>query len=230
MSASIRDSARRRFAALLRRDLRLAARRAGQAILPLFFLFAVVVLVPLGVGPGPNLLATMAPGMIWVAALLGSLLSLDQLFRPDLDDGTLEQWFVGDGSGMAELCARLLSNWLVTGLPIVVFSPLAAVMLNLPDAALPTLVLSLAIGTPALTLLGALGAALTLSSRGAGALLAVLVFPLLVPLVIFATGAVSLAADGMAPDAHLGLLAALTILGVTLAPMAIRAALEINLE
>lgn len=220
--------------ALLQRDLRLAVRRGGESLLPLLFLFAVIILVPLGVGPGPNLLAAIAPGMVWVAALLASLLALERMFRPDLDDGTLEQWFVGDtsmtGGVIGRVFARLLGHWLVTGVPVIVFSPLAAQMLYLPDAALGTLVISLVIGTPALSLVGGLAAALTLSTRGGGVLLSILVFPLVVPVLIFATGAVSMAAGGLNPDAHLGLLAALTILLLTLAPMAIAMALRLNLE
>ncbi|MBY6203770.1 heme exporter protein CcmB [Halomonas denitrificans] len=223
-------SALREARALLVRDLRLAFRRIGQTLLPLFFLFAVVVLIPLGVGPGPDLLARLSGGMIWVAALLASLLALEHLFRPDYDDGSLEQWFVGNREGYLAVYVRLLAYWLVTGLPVVLFSPLAGLMLNLPAPALGTLVASLAIGTPALTLIGALAAALTLTTRGAGALLAILVFPLVVPLLIFAAGAVQLAADGFAPGAHLGFLGAFTIVCLTLAPIGIRAALKMNLE
>lgn len=216
--------------ALFRRDMKLAFRRLGESLLPLFFLFTVIVLIPLGVGPGPNLLARMAPGMVWVAALLASLLALEHLFRPDLEDGTLEQWFVGDQPVYARVLARLLSHWLITGLPVIVFAPLAAEMLHLPRHALGTLIASLVIGTPALSLLGGLAAALTLSTRGASVLLSILIFPLIVPLVIFATGAVSMAADSLNPNAHLGLLAAFTILSLTLAPIGIAAALRMNLE
>lgn len=220
--------------ALLARDLRLAVRRSGESLLPLMFLFAVIILIPLGVGPGPNLLAAMAPGMIWVAALLASLLALEHLFRPDLDDGTLEQWFVGGepvySRVLALVLARLFSHWLITGLPVIVFSPLAAQMLYLPGEALGTLLLTLIVGTPALSLVGGLAAALTLTTRGAGVLLSILVFPLIVPVLIFATGAVSMAADGLNPGAHLGLLAAFTILALTLAPVAIVGALRLNLE
>ena len=216
--------------ALLVRDLRLAVRRGGESLLPLFFLFAVIILIPLGVGPGPNLLAAIAPGMIWVAALLASLLALERLFRPDLEDGTLEQWFVGGGPVYALVFARLFGHWLITGLPVIVFSPLAAHMLYLPAEALSTLVVTLIVGTPALSVLGGLAAALTLTTRGAGVLLSILVFPLVVPVLIFATGAVSMVADGMEPTAHLGLLTALTIFSITLAPVAIAAALKLNLE
>ena len=216
--------------ALFRRDMKLAFRRLGESLLPLFFLFTVIVLIPLGVGPGPNLLARMAPGMIWVAALLASLLALEHLFRPDLEDGTLEQWFVGERSVYRRVLARLFSHWLITGLPVILFSPLAAEMLHLPLHALGTLIISLLIGTPALSLLGGLAASLTLSTRGASVLLSILIFPLIVPLVIFATGAVSMAADSLDPNAHLGLLAAFTILSLTLAPIGIAAALRMNLE
>ena len=216
--------------ALFRRDLTLAFRRLGESLLPLFFLFTVIVLIPLGVGPGPTLLARMAPGMVWVAALLASLLALEHLFRPDLDDGTLEQWFVGSDSVYGRVMARLFSHWLITGLPVIVLSPLAAEMLHLPHRALDTLIISLIIGTPALSLLGALAAALTLSTRGASVLLSILIFPLIVPLVIFATGAVAMDADSLDPSAHLGLLGAFTILTITLAPIGIAAALRMNLE
>ncbi|MEX2498170.1 MAG: heme exporter protein CcmB [Wenzhouxiangellaceae bacterium] len=224
------ESRTRAASALFRRDMKLAFRRLGESLLPLFFLFTVIVLIPLGVGPGPNLLARMAPGMVWVAALLASLLALEHLFRPDLEDGTLEQWFVGEQSVYARVLSRLFSHWLISGLPVIVFAPLAAEMLHLPHHALGTLIVSLVLGTPALSLLGGLAAALTLSTRGASVLLAILIFPLIVPLVIFATGAVSMAADGLDPDAHLGLLAAFTILSLTLAPIGIAAALRMNLE
>lgn len=224
------QTAGRPIAALFRRDIKLAFRRLGESLLPLFFLFTVIVLIPLGVGPGPNLLARMAPGMVWVAALLASLLALEHLFRPDLEDGTLEQWFVGTDSVYSRVLARLFSHWLITGLPVIVFSPLAAEMLHLPHHALGVLILSLIIGTPALSLIGGLAAALTLSTRGASVLLSILIFPLIVPLVIFATGAVSMTADSLDPTAHLGLLAAFTILAATLCPFGISAALRMNLE
>jgi len=218
------------YRALFKRDIKLAVRRLGESLLPLFFLFTVIILIPLGVGPGPNLLARMSPGMIWVAALLSSLLALEHLFRPDLEDGTLEQWFVGEHMVLGRVWARLAAHWLITGLPVIVFSPLAAEMLHLPHHALGAMVLSLIIGTPALSLIGGLAAALTLSSRGASVLLSILIFPLIVPLVIFATGAVSMTADSLDPTAHLGLLAAFTILAMTLCPFGISAALRMNLE
>jgi len=219
-----------RMSALLRRDLRLALRHGGESLMPLIFLFAVIILVPLGVGPGPKLLASIAPGMIWVAALLASLLALEQLFRPDLEDGTLEQWWVGNDSPAALVLTRLFSHWLVTGVPVIVFAPLAAQMLYLPVQALPVLMLSLLIGTPILSLIGGLASALTLGTNRGSVLLSILVFPMVVPVLIFATGAVAAAAEGYPARAHLGLLGALLILAVTLAPLATTAALRLNIE
>ncbi|NBB92047.1 MAG: heme exporter protein CcmB [Gammaproteobacteria bacterium] len=220
-----------RMTALLRRDLRLALRHGGESLMPLIFLFSVIILVPLGVGPGPNLLASIAPGMIWVAALLASLLALEQLFRPDLEDGTLEQWWVGGTAPPGALVVtRLFSHWLVTGVPVILFAPLAAQMLYLPSDALPTLMLSLLIGTPVLSLVGGLASALTLGTNRGSVLLSILVFPMVVPVLIFATGAVTAAAEGFSARAHLGLLTALLILAVTLAPLATTAALRLNIE
>lgn len=215
---------------LLTRDLRLALRRGTEAVLPLFFLFAVLILVPLAVGPGPNLLSAMAPGIVWVAALLSSLLALEGLFRADYDDGSLEQWWVAPWPPLALVCMRLFSHWLITGVPVILVAPFAAQMMYLPATAWPTLMLSLLIGTPILSLIGGLAAALTLSTNRGGVLLSILVFPLAVPVLIFATGAVSAAASGLEPGAHLGLLCALLILALTLAPLAASAALRMNLE
>jgi len=216
--------------ALLLRDLRLAVRHGGESLMPLIFLFAVIILVPLGVGPGPNLLAAIAPGMIWVAALLSSLLALENLFRPDLEDGTLEQWCLTSAPVTALVVTRLFSHWLITGVPVILVAPLAAEMLYLPDRALGTLLLSLVIGTPILTLVGGLAAALTLGTNRGSVLLSILVFPLIVPVLIFATSAVSAAADGFETGANLGLLAALLVLALTLVPLAVSAALRLNIE
>ncbi len=220
----------RALAALLVRDLRLAFRRGGETLMPLFFLFAVIILVPLGVGPGPNLLASMAPGMIWIAALLSALLALENLFRSDFEDGSLEQWLLSDWPLALLVTTRLFSHWLITGVPVILVSPLAAQMLYLPSEALPVLMLSLLAGTPILSLLGGIAAALTLGTNRGSVLLSILVFPLFVPVLVFATGAVSAAADGMDAGAHLGLLSALLVLAVTLVPMGTAAALRLNLE
>jgi len=216
--------------ALLVQDLRLAIRHGGESLMPLMFLFSVIILVPLGVGPGPNLLASIAPGMIWVAALLSSLLALERLFRPDFDDGSLEQWWLGHLPIYGLVLVRLFSHWLITGLPIILFAPVAAQMLYLPTEALGTLILSLLLGTPILSLVGGMAAALTLSTNRGSVLLSILVFPLIVPVLVFATGAVSVAAEGFSPNDHFGLLAAMLVLALTLVPLAITAALRLNIE
>lgn len=216
--------------ALLVRDLRLAFRKGGETLTPLFFLFSVIILVPLGVGPGPNLLSAMAPGIIWIAALLSALLALDHLFRSDFEDGNLEQWHLSPCPLAVLVSVRLFSHWLITGVPVILVSPMLAQMLFLPAGALPTLVLSLALGTPILSLLGGLAAALTLGTNRGSVLLSILVFPLFVPVLIFATGAVSAAADGLETGAHLGLLGALLALAITLVPLGTAAAIRLNLE
>jgi len=216
--------------ALLTQDLRLAIRHGGESLMPLMFLFSVIILVPLGVGPGPNLLSAIAPGMIWVAALLSSLLALERLFRPDYEDGSLEQWWLGHLPVYGLVVVRLFSHWLITGVPIIVFAPVAAQMLYLPPDALGTLMISLLLGTPILSLVGGLAAALTLSTNRGSVLLSILVFPLVVPVLVFATGAVSVAAEGISPQTHLGLLASILVLALTLVPLAAAAALRITVE
>jgi len=216
--------------ALLSQDLRLAIRHGGESLMPLMFLFSVIILVPLGVGPGPNLLSAIAPGMIWVAALLSSLLALERLFRPDFEDGSLEQWWLGHLPVYGLVVVRLFSHWLITGLPIILFAPIAAEMLFLHPDALATLMLSLGLGTPILSLVGGLAAALTLSTNRGSVLLSILVFPLIVPVLVFATGAVSVAAEGISPRTHLGLLAAMLVLALTLVPLAVASALRLNIE
>ncbi len=220
----------RALVALIGRDLKLAFRRGGETLMPLFFLFAVIILVPLGVGPEPNLLASLAPGMIWIAALLSALLALDGLFRSDYEDGSLEQWLLSPWPLAVLAATRLFSHWIITGIPVIIVSPLAAQMLYLPAEALPVLVLSLLLGTPILSLLGGLAASLTLGTNRGSVMLSILVFPLFVPVLIFATGAVSAAADGMDPGADLGLLSALLVLALTLVPIGTAAALRLNLE
>ncbi len=216
--------------ALLSQDLRLAIRHGGESLMPLMFLFSVIILVPLGVGPGPNLLSAIAPGMIWVAALLSSLLALERLFRPDFEDGSLEQWWLGHLPVYGLVVVRLFSHWLITGLPIILFAPIAAEMLFLHPDALGTLMISLMLGTPILSLVGGLAAALTLSTNRGSVLLSILVFPLIVPVLVFATGAVSVAAEGISPQTHLGLLAAMLVLALTLVPLAVASALRLNIE
>ena len=218
------------FYSLLKRDLLLTVRSRAEALQPLFFLLVVVSLFPLGLGPGPALLARIAVGVIWIAALLASTLSLDGLFRADFDDGSLEQFLTSGHSLSALVLAKIISHWLTTGLPIVIFSPLLAVWLNLPYTALPVLLKSLLLGTPVFSLIGAIGAALTVGLRQGGQLLALLIFPLLIPVLILATGAVSAATDNMGSNAYLLWMAAYAVLMLTLAPFACAAALRISLS
>lgn len=218
------------FTALIRRDFLLAYRRRAELLQPLVFLLVVVTLFPLGVGPSPQLLSIIAPGVIWIAALLAAVLSLDSLFRSDYEDGTLEQ-MVLSGQPLALIAlARILSHWLFTGLPIVLMSPLLAMWMNLSDEAVPVLVKSLLIGTPVLSLIGAIGAALIVSLKRGGQLLSLLVFPLFVPLLILATNAVTSAVAGLPFQGQLGLMLAGMVASLTLAPFATAIALKLSLS
>ena len=218
------------FVALLRRDFLLAYRRRAELLQPLVFLLVVVTLFPLGVGPSPALLASVAPGVIWIAALLATVLSLDSLFRSDFEDGTLEQMVMSGQSLALIALARTVAHWLVAGLPIVLLSPLLAMWMNLPDEGLLILIESLAIGTPVLSLIGAIGGALTVSLKRGGQLLSLLVFPLYVPLLILATSAVSSAVVDLPHTGQLGLMVAGLIASLTLAPFATAAALKLSLS
>jgi heme exporter protein B len=225
-----RQAAGTAFTALLRRDFLLAYRRRAELLQPLVFLLVVVTLFPLGVGPSPGLLASIAPGVIWIAALLATVLSLDSLFRSDFEDGTLEQMVLSGQSLALIALARTVAHWLVAGLPIVLLSPLLAMWMNLPDEGLLILIESLAIGTPVLSLIGAIGGALTVSLKRGGQLLSLLVFPLYVPLLILATSAVSSAVAGLPYTGQLGLMIAGLIASMTLAPFATAAALKLSLS
>lgn len=218
------------FIALLQRDLSLAIRHRGELINPLVFFLVVVSLFPLGVGPGPNLLGEIAPGVIWVAALLASLLSMERLFRSDFDDGSLEQILLSPEPLPLLVLAKVLAHWLTAGLPLVLMSPLLAMLLHLPSEALPALLASLLIGTPILSLLGAIGVALTVGLQRGGILLTLLILPLYIPVLIFATGAVSAAAGGFAYDGQLAILGAGLALALALSPLATAAALRIMVQ
>ncbi len=211
-------------------DLRLAFRRRSEWFQPLWFLLLVVALFPLGIGPQPALLSQIAAGVIWIAALLSNMLSLESLFREDAQNGRLEQWLLLDASLPALAAGRTFAHWLVTGLPVILISPLLAAWMQLPQAAMDTLILSLLLGTPTLSLLGSLGAALTLGSRQGGMLLALLIAPLSVPVLVFATNAVSDAASGFIADTQLLLLGVILLFAITLIPFAIAAALRIHLQ
>lgn len=215
---------------LLARDLRVAWRRGAEVFTPLVFFTIVVSLFPLSLGPDPALLRAVAPAVIWVAALLATLLSLNLLFAHDYRDGSLELLLLAPQPLPLLVLAKTAAHWLVSGLPLALMAPLLALQLNLPQAAMGTLLLALLLGTPALSLIGAIGAALTLSARGGGALVPLLVLPLYTPVLIFGAGAVAAAATAIDPEAHLSLLGACLALSLSLAPWAAAAALRISLE
>jgi heme exporter protein B len=217
------------FALLLRRDLVLAYRQRSELANPLLFFVIVVTLFPLGVGPSPQILAEIAPGVVWVAALLAALLSLDGIFRSDFEDGTLEQLVVSPHPVAVLVLAKVIAHWLVTGLPLTLISPVLAVLMNLSGEAIPTLVVTLALGTPVLSLIGAIGVALTVGLRRGGVLLSLLVLPLYIPVLIFAASAVGSAASGLGADAQIAFLGALLSLALVLAPPAAAAALRVSL-
>jgi heme exporter protein B len=216
--------------AVLLRDLRLAARQGGASMLVVVFFLLVVALFPLGVGPEQGVLRRIAPGVLWVAALLASLLALDRLFQADYEDGALEQLALS-GEPLALLAlAKIAAHWLATGLPLVLAAPGLGLLMNLEPAAYPALVAALALGTPILSLVGAVGAALTVGVRRGGVLLSLLVLPLYMPTLIFGVGAVEAAAADLSARPHLLLLGAGLLAALALAPWAAAAALRLALE
>lgn len=218
----------RAFAAVLMRDLRLSVRRRGELVQPLVLFAAVAALFPLGLGPERELLQRIAPGVIWVAALLAALLPMERMFRADHDDGTLEQLLLSPYPAAPLALAKVIAQWLSTAVPLIALAPVIALVLQLPAAALPALLATLALGTPVLSLVGAIGAALTVGLRAGGPLLALLLLPLYVPVLIFGAGTVDAAATGMPIAGPLSLLAAMLVLALTLAPAAVAAALRIS--
>lgn len=218
------------FALVLRRDLTLAVRRPNQWAQPLAFFAVVTLLFPLGYTPELAKLRGIAPGVLWVSALLAAMLALESLFRDDAEDGTLEQ-LVLSGQPLAWLVlAKTLAHWLLTGLPLTLMAPWLGVALGVPLAAMPGILSSLALGTACLSLLGAMGAGLTLGLRRGGVLLSLLVLPLAVPVLVFGARATELAIRGESLTGALSLLGALAVLGVTLAPLAAAAAVRIGVE
>lgn len=218
------------FNCILRRDLLIAYRRKSDVLTGLIFFVIVVSLFPLGVGPEPNQLRQMAPGILWVAALLAAMLSLGRMFSFDYLDGTLEQMIAGAAPLGIIVSAKILAHWLVSGLPLVVIAPVLGIMFDLPGESLRVLVVSLIIGTPVLSLIGAVGAALTIGVRGGGVLISLLILPLYVPVLIFGAGGVGAQASGMGGDAHLMLLGAFLALSLLFAPLAAAIGLRISLE
>ncbi len=218
------------FRCVLHRDLTLALRRRSDVLTTLFFFVIVVSLFPLGVGPEPELLRSMAAGILWVAALLASMLSLGRMFSLDYLDGTLEQMLLTPEPLPVIVLAKVLAHWLVSGLPLVLMSPVLALQFDLPQTLIGTLVLSLALGTPVLSLIGAIGASLTLGLRGGGVLVSLLVLPLYIPVLIFGAGAIGAESSGLGAQSHLLLLAAFLVFAVVASPWAVAAGLRISLE
>jgi heme exporter protein B len=218
------------FASILLRDMKLASRRRIDALLPLAFFVVAISLFPLGVGPEPKMLREMAPGIVWVCALLASMLSVSSLFAGDHADGSLEQMLLAPQPAIAVAAAKCSAHWLLTGLPLIVASPLIGLLFGMSGPALAALVFGLLLGTPILSLLGALGAALTLGLRSGGMLLILIVLPLATPALIFGAGAVGTIEAGLSATGHFSLLGALLIATALGAPLATAAALRISTE
>lgn len=218
------------FMWIIKRDLLLAIRRQSDVLTTLFFFIIVVSLFPLSVGPEMNMLRTMAPGVVWVAALLASMLSLGRMFSNDYLDGTLEQMLLSPQSLSFLVLGKTLAHWLVTGVPLVLMAPVLGIQYDLPVDALFVLTATLLLGTPVLSLIGAIGAALTLGLRGGGVLVSLLVLPLYIPILIFGAGAVEANMAGVGFDAHLSLIGAFLLVSLVFAPWAAAASLRVSLE
>ncbi|WP_019865421.1 heme exporter protein CcmB [Methylovulum miyakonense] len=218
------------FFAIIRRDLILALRRRSEIANPLFFFVLVITLFPLGVGAKPHLLQAIAPGIIWVSALLAAMLSLDSLFRSDFDDGSLEQMLLSPHPISILILGKVSAHWLVTGLPLLLVAPLLAIFLGMPGQSLGVLLLTLLLGTPVLSLIGAIGVALTVGLRRGGMILSLLVLPLYVPVLIFASNAVEMAAGGLPIAPQINILIAMLLMALVLAPWPTAAALKMSIS
>jgi len=218
------------FAAIFLRDLKLAFRHRGEIANPLLFFLMVATLVPLGISPEASLLAVLAPGMIWVMALLASLLSTETLFLSDYRDGSLEQLVISPQPLWQLVLAKICAHWLVTGLPLTLFSPLLGVMLSLPSAGFVAMLVSLALGTATLSMIGSVGAALTVAIPRGGLLLSLIVMPLYMPVLIFGATAVQQAVDGFSPAGTLAILGALFAFSCMVIPFATAGALRVSLH
>jgi heme exporter protein B len=229
-AATLTGSAWDGMRCIFMRDLRIALRRRADTLAALFFFVIVVSLFPLGVGPEPALLRSMAAGVVWVAALLASMLSLARLFADDHQDGTLEQLLLSATPLPLLVFAKMAAHWLASGLLLALISPLLALQFDMPASGVGVLALSLLLGTPLLSLIGGIGAALTVGVRGGGVLLSLLVLPLYVPVIIFGAGAVEASGSGLGMAGHFSLLGAMLVLALFLAPLATAAALRISIE
>jgi heme exporter protein B len=218
------------FLTIVKRDLILAMRRRSDVLTILFFFVIVVSLFPLGIGPEMDTLRMIAPGVVWVAALLASMLALERLFAIDYADGALEQMLLTPQPLSLLVLGKVTAHWLVTGVPLVLMAPVLGIQYDLSLDGLRVLVLSLMLGTPALSLIGAIGAALTLGLRGGGVLVSLLVLPLTIPVLIFGAGAVEATVSGLGGQGHLSMLAAILVLSLFFAPLAAAAALRVSVE
>lgn len=219
-----------RALAILRRDLQLAIAQSGSTLLVAAFFVITVALFPLGLGPEPQILTRIAAGIVWVTGLLAVLLSLDRLFQSDYEDGSLELLILGGPPLIILVLAKILGHWLTTGLPLLLIAPLLALSLHMPPDALPTLLLAMLIGSPSLSLIGAIGASLTVSLRRGGVLLSLLILPLYIPVLIFGVGAVEAYLAGLDPYPHLLLLGAVLAVSSFVSPLAAAAGLRLALE
>lgn len=216
------------FQLYLKRDLTIAFRHRDDMLNPLLFFVITVILFPLGIGPETNTLARIAPGIIWIAALLSCLLSLDRLFKNDFNDGALEQMLLSPQPIFILVIAKVLAHWLITALPLIFIAPLLAVLMHLPESSYGALMLTLLIGTPVLSFIGAIGAALTVGIKKGGILLSLIILPLYIPVLIFATSAIDTAAMNLPYNGQLAIIGALFVLSFTLAPFAVGAALKVS--
>ncbi|ALP42287.1 heme exporter protein B [Aeromonas schubertii] len=215
---------------VIRRELLMAMRQRSEILNPLWFFLIVITLFPLGIGPEPALLARIAPGIIWVAALLSAMLSLERLFRDDFADGALEQMMLMPAPLGVLALGKVVAHWLLTGLPLLLLSPLIALLLSLDLRTWQAVALTLLLGTPVLSLLGAVGVALTVGLRRGGVLLSLLILPLYIPVLIFATSAIDAAGMGLPYGGQLAILGAMLLGALTLTPLAISAALRVSMN
>jgi heme exporter protein B len=218
------------FTAIVRRDLVLAMRRRSEIANPVLFFILVITLFPLGIGAQPKLLQAIAPGIIWVSALLATMLSLDSLFRSDFDDGSLEQILLSPYPTSILVLGKITAHWLTTGLPLLIVAPLLAVFLGMPNQSLSILLITLLLGTPILSLIGAVGVALTVGLRRGGMILSLLVLPLYVPVLIFASNAVEMASTGLPVTAQINILISMLLMALVLAPWPTAAALKMSIN
>jgi heme exporter protein B len=221
-------SYRQAFTTVLMRDIKIAIRHSGDIFNPLLFFILIVTLFPLGIGPEPKVLTRIAPGIIWVAALLASMLSLERLFKADYNDGSLEQMLLSPQPLPILVLAKVFAHWLLTGVPLILVSPLLAVLLQLESNSYMALIATLSLGTPVLSLMGAIGVALTVGLRKGGVLLSLLILPLYIPVLIFATSAMDAAGMNLPYDGHLAIIGAMLVAALVLAPIAIGASLRVS--